>query len=131
MKRPIWTLIMAGLLLLCSACAAKAGPLTLPAAHDVTEVRLEYEGESVVRTGPGWIEMLLEDLAAAEPTRKATVQDVPDKEDMASVHFVLEDGSEQTVFVYPEKNKWYIERPYEGVYETDQLLWVMVTDLSE
>lgn len=131
MKRPIWTLIMAGLLLLCSACAAKAGPLTLPAADDVTEVRLEYEGESVVRTGPGWIEMLLEDLAAAEPTRKATVQDVPDKEDMASVHFVLEDGSESTLFVYPEGGKWYIERPYEGVYETDQLLWVMVTDLSE
>ena len=131
MKRPIWTLIMAGLLMLCSACAAKAGPLTLPAAHDVTEVRLEYEGESVVRTGPGWTEMLLEDMAAAEPTSKTTVQDVPDKEDMASVHFVLEDGSEQTVFVYPEKNKWYIESPYEGVYETDQLLWVMVTDLSE
>ena len=99
MKRPIWTLIMAGLLLICSACAAKAGPLTLPAAHDVTEVRLEYEGESVVRTGPGWIGLLLEDLAAAEPTRKATVQDVPDKEDMASVHFVLEDG---TVTLNPE-----------------------------
>ena len=131
MKRPIWTLIMAGLLPLSPACAAKAGPLTLPAADDVTEVRLEYEGESVVRTGPGWIEMLLEDMAAAEPTRKATVQDVPDKEDMAAVHFVLEDGSEQTLFVYPEKDKWYIERPYEGVYETDQLLWVMVTDLSE
>ena len=74
---------------------------------------------------------MLEDLAAAQPTRKATVQDVPDKEDLAAVHFVLEDGSEQTLFVYPEKDKWYIERPYEGVYETDQLLWVMVTDLSE
>lgn len=130
MKRTLWTILLA-VLLLFAACAPKAGPLTLPDAGDVTEVRLEYKDDSVVRTGPGWIEMLLEDMAAAEPTRKSTVQDVPDKEDMAAVHFVLEDGSEQTVFVYPEKDKWYIERPYEGVYETDQLLWVMVTDLSE
>ncbi|WP_419503260.1 DUF5301 domain-containing protein [Candidatus Allofournierella excrementavium] len=130
MKRTLWTILLAAMLLF-SACALKAGPLTLPDADDVTEVRLEYGGESVVRAGPGWIGMLLEDLAAAQPTRKATVQDVPDKEDMAAVHFVLEDGSEQTLFVYPEKDKWYIERPYEGVYETDQLLWVMVTDLSE
>lgn len=110
MKRTLWTILLAAMLLF-AACAPKAGPLTLPDGDDVTEVRLEYGGESVVRAGPGWIGMLLEDLAA--------------------VHFVLEDGSEQTLFVYPEKDKWYIERPYEGVYETDQLLWVMVTDLSE
>lgn len=102
MKRTLWTILLAAMLLF-AACAPKAGPLTLPDGDDVTEVRLEYGGESVVRAGPGWIGMLLEDLAAAQPTRKATVQDVPDKEDMAAVHFVLEDGSEQTLFVYPEK----------------------------
>lgn len=130
MKRTLWTILLAALLLF-AACAPKAGPLTLPDADAVTEVRLEYEGGSVTRTGPGWIKLLLESMAAAQPTRKATVQDIPDQEDMAAVHFVLEDGSEQTVFVYPEKEKWYIERPYEGVYETTQDMWVMVTDLGE
>ena len=75
MKRTLWTILLAAMLLF-AACAPKAGPLTLPDADDVTEVRLEYGGESVVRAGPGWIGMLLEDLAAAQPTSKATVQDV-------------------------------------------------------
>ncbi|WP_394961834.1 DUF5301 domain-containing protein [Candidatus Allofournierella merdavium] len=131
MGRTLWTLLLAALLLFAGACSPLAEPLTLPDAHEVSEVRLEYEGESAVRTGPGWIGLLLEDMATAAPTRKATVQDVPDKADMASVHFVLEDGSEQTIFVYPEKGKWYIERPYQGVYETNELLWGMVTDLSQ
>ena len=104
MKRTLWTILLAAMLLF-AACAPKAGPLTLPDADDVTEVRLEYGGESVVR--------------AAHMIRSFDCK------------LVLEDGSEQTLFVYPEKDKWYIERPYEGVYETDQLLWVMVTDLSE
>lgn len=131
MKRTLWTILLAALLLFAAACSPKAGPLTLPAAADVSAVRLEYGGESVTRTGPGWIGLLLEDMAAAEPTRKASVQDIPDKEDMAAVHFVLAGGGERTCFVYPEEGGWYIESPYEGIYETDQLLWVMVTDLSE
>lgn len=131
MKRTFWTIFLAALLLFAAACSAKAGPLTLPDADEVTAVRLEYGGGSVTRTGPGWIELLLEAMAESAPTRKATVQDVPDKADLAAAHFEMEDGSEQTFFFYPEKGKWYIERPYEGVYETDQLLWGMVTDLSE
>lgn len=130
MKRTLWTILLAALLLF-AACAPKAGPLILPNADEITEVRLEYGGESVVRTGPGWIELLLEKMAAAAPTRKASVQDIPDQEEMAAVHFVMEGGGENTLFVYPEGGEWYIERPYEGVYETDQLLWGMVTDLSE
>lgn len=131
MKRAFWTVLLALGLLLCSACAAKAGPLTLPAADEVTGVRLEYAGESVTRSGPGWIGLLLENMAAAEPTRKPTVQDVPDKDDLAAAHLVLADGGEKTFFFYPEKGKWYLERPYEGVYEIPQTLWVMVTDTAE
>ena len=66
MKRTLWTILLAAMLLF-AACAPKAGPLTLPDADDVTEVRLEYGGESVVRADPGWIGILLEDLAAAHP----------------------------------------------------------------
>ena len=131
MQRTLWTLLLAALLLFAAACSPLADPLTLPDAGEVTAVRLEYEGESVTRAGPGWIKLLLDNIAAAEPTRKPTVQDVPDKADMASVHLAMADGSEQTFFFYPEKGKWYIERPYEGVYETNEILWVMVTDLSE
>lgn len=131
MKRTFWIVLLGALLLCAATYAPLAGPLTLPDADEVEAVRLEYAGGTVTRAGPGWIGLLLEGMAAAAPTRKPTVQEIPNKDDLAAAHFEMADGSEQTFFFYPENGRWYIEHPYEGVYETTQAVWGMVTDLSE
>lgn len=130
MKKTLWTLLLAAVLLLASACAQKAPPISLPKAETLAGVRLEYGQQTVTREGSGWMALLLEKMALAQPTRKQSVQDFPGAEEYAAVSLVHADGAETTLFVYPERGKWYIEQPYQGIYQTDQVLWQMVSDMS-
>ncbi|MDO4793007.1 MAG: DUF5301 domain-containing protein [Filifactor alocis] len=104
------------------SCGDKAEPMELPQASQVKSVEVSIEENRIRHTDQTWIGDVLAEVSAAEPTRKQSVQDVPQAE-----HFIRVDiyfGEEMTsFFAYEDGGRYYIERPYQGIYKTDKNLY--------
>lgn len=75
----------------------------------------------MICTDSARIETFYQKLLSAKPTSKASVQDVPTVEN--ATKFDLVHGESITsLFAYEEKGIWYVEQPYQGIYETDESL---------
>lgn len=105
----------------------KAPPLELPEASEIASVTVEGEAEDVVYTDPEWIGKLVAAMEAAEPTARPSVQDVPNENDLTSIHFTLEEGGVQTWFFYRKAGRYFLEQPYQGIYQADRELCNLLT----
>ncbi|MEG0598133.1 MAG: DUF5301 domain-containing protein, partial [Oscillospiraceae bacterium] len=65
------------------------------------------------------IAAFLQKASASRLTTEESVQDVPTVSKYTRVDLVC-DGTLSSLFIYEKNAKWYIERPYEGIYETDE-----------
>lgn len=130
MRRMLWSVLLGALLLAASACAQTAQPIRLPAADELEWIRLTCGAESVLRQDADWLETFLESAAQARPTAKASVQDAPNYEGMVQLDLGFRAGGGSTLFAYPLRGKWYLEQPYQGIYEIDEPLWKTLSDQS-
>ena len=61
-------------------------------------------------------------ISSSEPTKKESVQDVPQAESYIKIDFQFETGT-STIFAYEDSGKYYIEQPYQGIYKIDSKLF--------
>lgn len=97
--------------------AAHTWTLRLPEAEDLTEISLNYGGETVFVADEDDMRSLLALLLGEQrSTREDSIQDAPVGADsVLQINFHFAKGA-STVFVYEKRGRFYIEQPYNGIY---------------
>lgn len=109
------------------ASCGKADPIVLPDRDDIANISVVIDGETIYHEDSAWIDSVMFGIADAEPTSKESVQDVPQVDDYIKLDIQLY-GGVSTVFAYEEDGKYYIEQPYQGIYELDSDTYTLITE---
>ncbi len=125
MKRGIFTLIvMLTISFTLSACSDIAEPIILPDLEEVISIKVSEDDDELVYTDVEDISSIISKINEAKATSKPTVQDNPvNVENYYSVYITANEEQSTTLYIYKEKSKWYIEQPYQGIYETDEAIF--------
>ena len=100
-------------------CSKQAEPIVLPAVNEIDSIEITaIDGSQYSYSNTEWIEQFISVFLQAKATTKYSVQDIPNVDDYGKVD-VSNDGGTTTVFYYADSGKYYIEQPYQGIYETD------------
>lgn len=100
-----------------TACG-KADPITVPATEDILSITVTSGEESRTYYDTDWITQVITDINNSKPTNKQSVQDVPQNDNYIKLDIKLNEGT-ATLFVYKDGESYYIEQPYQGIYEID------------
>ena len=123
------------LLLFCmagfTACGQPAPPISLPDADSVLSVQLMQDQQEKTHADPLWIQNLLSQLSGAKPTRRESVQDFPNAEHPIRIDFSLADGMIRTVFAYEQDGRYYLEQPYQGIYQISEQQYAQLEDFED
>ena len=109
-----------------AACGKKAAPITLPQADKITSIDITIEENTVSHSDKTWMSEIIADISSSKPTKKESVQDVPQAESYIRIDFRHETGTETetiTIFAYEDRGKYYLEQPYQGIYKIDRKLF--------
>ena len=104
------------------ACGKKAAPIMLPLADEITSIDIIVGESTISHSDKTWISEIIADISSSEPTKKESVQDVPQAESYIKIDFQFETGT-STIFAYEDSGKYYIEQPYQGIYRIDSQLF--------
>ena len=104
------------------ACGKKADPITLPQTDEITSIDITVGENTVSHADKTWISEIIANISSSEPTKKESVQDVPQAESYIKIDFQFETGT-STLFTYEDSGKYYVEQPYQGIYKIDSLLY--------
>ena len=122
-------LIGAAMGILVTACSKKADPIVLPDENTINSVDITAGDETVNRSEDDWITRFVSAVSDAEATRKQSVQDIPDADGCIRIDINCGD-SITTLFMYEENEKYYIEQPYQGIYQSDADFFETLTALE-
>ena len=124
--RLLW--IVCGLLLtLTLTGCGRADTIVLPAAAEVTAVRVTAGDAVTLRTDRDWIEGFLQRAAEAVSTGGESVQDAPDQPGAVRVELGTGEPPDWSVlYVYEADGLCCLEQPYTGIYQGDEALWTIL-----
>lgn len=111
------------------ASCGKADPIVLPDRDNIANISVVIDGEIIYHEDSSWIDSVMSGIADAEPTSKESVQDVPQVDDYIKLDIQLF-GGVSTVFAYEKDGKYYIEQPYQGIYELDSDTYSRIIELG-
>ena len=115
--KKILSFLIAGIMA-CSAagCSQKnANPISLPEESTIQSIDVTVGEETEKYSDSEWISQCISSMNNAQATAKESVQDIP------------QEDAKSTLFVYLEKNDYYIEQPYQGIYKTDSAFYQTIT----
>ena len=92
--------------------------LELPIAEEILNITLE----NIDINDSQKIKNIVDILGGIKRvTKKESIQDMPvNAENEIKINFKTANNEIKTIFVYKRKNKYYIEQPYNGIYEISQ-----------
>ena len=120
-KSIIGTIFIITCCLFLSSCKKKAEPISLPLTGAVESVEVALGDEDIIHTDEEWIASFMQKIGDGKPTSKESVQDVPSVSKYTKVD-ILYNSNTSIVFIYEENSKWYVEQPYQGIYEIDETI---------
>jgi hypothetical protein len=110
-----------------SGCGKKANPIELPLTENISSIEIPGGIKDTIITDKEIIASFIKKVLEAMPTSKQSVQDVPTVSEYTRVDFVSAKNF-SSIFIYQENSKWYIEQPYRGIYETDEITLKLLKD---
>ena len=122
MKKIFSLFLCVAVILTLGACGKKPSPITLPQADEIISVDISVGKCTVSHSDITWIDEIITDLSNSEPTTKESVQDVPQSESYIRIDFQYKTGT-STIYAYEDNGKYYVEQPYQGIYEIDNQLF--------
>ena len=126
MKKFLSLFLFLTCILTLAACGKKAAPITLPQADKITSIDITIEENTVSHSDKTWMSEIIADISSSKPTKKESVQDVPQAESYIRIDFRHETGTETetiTIFAYEDRGKYYLEQPYQGIYKIERRLF--------
>ena len=126
--RLLW--IVCGLLLtLTLTGCGRADTIVLPAAAEVTAVRVTAGDSVTLHTDRDWIGGFLRRAAEAVSTGGESVRDTPEEPGAVKVELGTGETPDWSVlYVYETDGICCPEQPYTGVYQGDATLWEFLAD---
>ncbi len=93
--------------------------LNLPQLENLKSISLEQNANGIVISDNDEIKEILYVLNGTKRTTKQeSIQDAPvNIDDEIKVDFNFTEGGASTIFVYKKNNSYYIEQPYNGIYQ--------------
>lgn len=93
--------------------------LHLPPAENLKSISLEQNNGQSTIDDSGEIKEILDIIGGEKRTTKEeSIQDAPvNAEDEIKIDFQFSETGVSTLFVYKKNNKYYIEQPYNGIYQ--------------
>lgn len=107
----------------------KADPITLPQTDEITSIDITVGENTVSHSDKTWISEIIANISSSEPTKKESVQDVPQAESYIKIDFQFEAGT-STLFAYEDSGKYYVEQPYQGIYKIDSQLYSQLQETN-
>ena len=126
MKKFLSLFLFLTCILTLAACGKKAAPITLPQADKITSIDITIAENTVSHSDKTWMSEIIADISSSKPTKKESVQDVPQAESYIRIDFRHETGTETetiTIFAYEDRGKYYLEQPYQGIYKIERRLF--------
>ena len=111
------------------ACGKKADPIRIPQTDEITSIDITVRENTVNHSDKTWVSEIITDISSSEPTKKESVQDVPQVESYIKIDFQFETGT-STIFAYEDSGKYYIEQPYQGIYRIDSQLFEKLQEID-
>lgn len=71
----------------------KADPITLPQTDEITSIDITAGENTVSHSDKTWISEIIANISSSEPTKKESVQDVPQAESYIKIDFQFEAGT--------------------------------------
>ena len=122
MKKFLYLFLCLSCVLTLVTCGKKVAPITLPQADEITSIDITVGENTVSHSDKTWISEIIANISSSEPTKKESVQDVPQAESYIKIDFQFETGT-STLFAYEDSGKYYVEQPYQGIYKIDSQLY--------
>lgn len=96
--------------------------LHLPPAENLKSISLEQNNIQSTIDDSGEIKAILDIIGGEKrTTREESIQDAPvNAEDEVKIDFHFSEAGTSTLFVYKKNNKYYIEQPYNGIYQISE-----------
>ena len=95
----------------------------MPSNDAVTSIKVATLGGAKIDiTEAGQIEIVMDALSAAEPTRAQSVDDQPTNVDAYGTVSINTAGESTVVYYYEKDGKHFIEQPYRGIYKIEDSL---------
>lgn len=104
-----------------------AEPIRLPDSQVVTEIFAQAKGGERKAVDVTELDKILDKLRNAEPTRIWSVNDYPTVTEYYVLEIETPEDRAYRYFVYRENARIYIESPYDGIYETDESFFELIS----
>lgn len=119
-KKFLALLMLSICILFClTGCTNKAEPIALPEIEEISSISIDQiNGTQVSFEDSDNIQKILSTISNGKATRKPSIQDVPVAEKQGTINIKNSDRI-TTIFYYEEDGKYYIEQPYQGIYEIE------------
>ena len=129
MKKYVSIFLCLACVLTLVACGKKADPIMLPQTDEITSIDITVGENTVSHSDKTWISEIIANISSSEPTKKESVQDVPQAESYIKIDFQFETGT-STLFAYEDSGKYYVEQPYQGIYKIDSQLYSQLQETN-
>lgn len=129
MKKYVSIFLCLACVLTLVACGKKADSITLPQTDEITSIDITVGENTVSHSDKTWISEIIANISSSEPTKKESVQDVPQAESYIKIDFQFETGT-STLFAYEDSGKYYVEQPYQGIYKIDSQLYSWLQEVN-
>lgn len=104
-----------------------AEPIRLPDSQVVTEIFAQAKDGERKAVDVTELDKILDKLRNAEPTRIWSVNDYPTVTEYYVLEIETPEHRAYRYFVYRENARIYIESPYEGIYETEESFFELIS----
>ena len=114
--------------MLLTACGQSTKTITLPDPDEIVEVEIALD-ESDVRIYTGIeFQETLSALQSAKSINKESTDDTPDVENAIKIDLFFRNGFSRC-YVYEDNFLYYVEQPYEGIFQIDESAYQQVLEL--
>ncbi|EEQ56518.1 DUF5301 domain-containing protein [Enterocloster sp. OA13] len=94
-----------------------AEPIILPTVDDICSINIELiDGRQMSYENSESIKQIISAISIGKATNKESVQDFPSEDEYGTINIESNDGT-TTVFYYVNSGKYFVEQPYQGIYE--------------
>ena len=104
-----------------------APPVECPNVEEIISASAGQNYDADVAVGMAEIQVWLDHIREAEPTREWSVNDYPAVKSYYTIQIQARDRSYH-YYIYTENGQVYVEAPYTGIYRGDQALLVAVAE---
>lgn len=96
--------------------------LNLPQLEALKSISLEQNNKKQVISDKNKMKDILDNINLVKRVTKIeSIQDIPTNvKNNIRIDFIFNESGVSTIFIYKRKNKYYIEQPYNGIYEINE-----------